>query len=379
MTKAHAAASAPTREPDKADRKAGLGTVSPPAAPHARAQAARGAHGVGLDSPEEVLLRLATGYRMTQALYVAAKLGVADRLASGSASAEALARELHVDPDRLFRVLRALVSIGVLTLDASKRFGLTPVGELLRSDVPGSMATTVIFQAEQPYPVFADLLHTVRTGETGFDHRYGIGLFDYLAQHPDASEVFNRAMTSSFLALRDPFPGYSLTGRKVILDIGGGRGHLLAAVLRANPTLRGILFDLPAAVVEAPAVLSAAGVADRCQIRTGSAFEAIPRGAEVYVMTRLLHGMTDESALTLLTNCRRVVPEGGVLLLREAVLPEVNVPPARASMDLVMMVMNGGRERTEAEWRSLLKRGGFSLQRVVPSEYAQDLIEAVPD
>ena len=315
---------------------------------------------------------------MTQAVYVVAKLGVADRLASGPRSAEVLARELRVHPDRLFRVLRALASFGVLTWDASNRFGLTPVGQLLRTDAPGSMATAAIFQAEQPYPVFSDLLHTVRSGETGFEHLHGVGHFEYLAQHPEASDVFNRAMTSSFLALGDPFPGYNLTGRRVIMDVGGGRGHLLAEVLRAYPRLRGILFDLPAAVVEAPSVLSAAGVADRCEIRTGSALEAIPPGADVYVMSRLLHGWGDEQALALLGNCRKVVPEGGALLLREAVLPEGVVPPSRASFDLVMMVMNGGRERTETEWRSLLERGGFSMSRVIRSQQAQDLIEAVP-
>ncbi len=334
--------------------------------------------GAGTEPPAAALLRLATGYRVTQALYVVVKLGVPDRLASGPKSAEILARELKVHPDRLFRVLRALASFGVLTLDASDRFGLTPVGELLRADVPGSLAAMVIFQAEDLYPTFADLPHSVRTGETAFNHLHGVGHFDYLASHPEANATFNRAMTSSAFSGGDPLLGYSLRGRRVFVDVGGGRGHLLATVLRANPELRGILFDLPAAVEEAPSVLAAAGVGDRCEIRTGSAFESIPPGGDVYAMSRILHDWPDETALALLVNCRKAIQEGGVLLLREAVLPDGVVPPTRSLADLTMMVMTGGRERTEAEWRGLLERARFSLRRVVPSRATQDLIEAVP-
>lgn len=319
-----------------------------------------------------------TGYRITQALYVVAKLGIADHLADGPKDAATLASEVGVLPDPLHRILRALVSVGALIVDASGRFGLTPATALLRTDVPGSDAPFVIFQGEQSYRAFGDLLHTLRTGETAFDHVFGMGHFEYLAQHPVESATFNAAMAASTRLAVNPLDGYDFSGHRTIVDVGGGAGALIASVLRANPGMRGILFDLPAAVVGAPSHLAAMGVKDRCEICTGSAFESIPSGAEVYLMSRILHDFADEKALVLLRNCRKAIPPGGLLLLREGVLPETNIPRRRALLDLEMMAINGGRERTEAEWRTLLDRSGFSLSRIWPSKGIQDLIEARP-
>lgn len=323
-------------------------------------------------------MQLMTGYRTTQALYVAAKLGIADRLALGPKDAATLAHEVGAEADPLFRTLRVLAAARVLSLDASGRFGLTSLGELLRTDVPGSMAASAVFQGEDPYHAFADLLHTVRTGETAFDHVFGAGHFEYLATHPEASSTFNAAMTASSRSSGEMPDGYDLSKHRVLVDVGGGRGHLLGSVLAANPGLRGILYDLPAVESEAKAHLASLGVADRCEIRTGSAFESIPSGGDVYLMSRLLHDFPDEKAAVLLRNCRRAMGPGGVLLLREGVLPEGPVPPNRAQVDLMMMVMNGGRERTEAEWRRLLAEAGFSLVRVYSGEENHDLIEARP-
>lgn len=326
----------------------------------------------------EKLFRLTNGYRLTQALYVTAKLGIADRLVGGPKDADTLAREVGADPDRLFRVLRALASFGVITMDAQRRFGLAPIGECLRSDGPGSLAAFAIFQGEEPYRAFGELLHTVKTGETAFDHVYGMGHFDYLAQHPDASATFHRTMAGQVGELEDPLEGVDLHGRRVVVDIGGGRGALLSAVLQRRPALRGMLFDLPNAVKEAPAFLEASHIAERCEIRTGSAFDSIPSGGDVYVMSRILHDWPDAQALQLLGSCRRAIPDDGVLILREAVLGEGPVPPSRALLDLMMMAMPGGRERTEAEWRELLQRAGFVLERVLRGQRNQDLVLAVP-
>jgi O-methyltransferase domain/Dimerisation domain len=331
------------------------------------------------DQPaHERLFQLASGYRLTQALYVAAKLEIADRLVGGPRDADSLAREVGAHPDRLFRVLRALASFGVFTLDAERRFSLTPVGECLRSDAPGSLAAFSTFQGEEPYRAFGELLHTVRTGETAFDHIYGMGHFDYLAQHPDASATFHRAMAGALGVLDDPLEGCDLHDRHVVVDIGGGRGALLAAVLRRYPALKGILFDLPNAVTDAPAFLDSCGVKNRCEVRTGSAFDSVPSGGDVYVMSRILHDWSDEKASQLLRNCRKAIPDEGVLLLREGVLGEGAPPPARAQLDLIMMAVTGGRERTEAEWRELLRRAGFSLQTVLPGPRSQELILAHP-
>ena len=324
------------------------------------------------------LFQLMSGFRWTQALYVVAKLGVADRLAGGATDTGSLAGELGVDPEGLFRVLRALAGMGVFTLDAQRRVALTPMGNLLRSDVQGSLAAFATFQGEEPYVAFGDLLHTVRTGETAFDHRYGVGHFDFLARHPEASATFHRAMAATHAVDADPLEGCDLKGRQVLVDIGGGQGALLAAVLRRRSSLRGILFDLPNAVAGAETYLGSAGVRDRCEIRTGSAFDAVPRGGDVYVLSRILHDWPDSTALRLLRNCRSAMPEGGLLVLREAVLGEGS-PPARLQLDLMMMVMNGGRERTEAEWHRLLHGAGFALDRVLPGRTTQDLILAVPE
>jgi hypothetical protein len=332
----------------------------------------------GDQSARERLIQLTSGYRLTQALYVVAKLEIADRLVAGPRDVDSLAREVGAHPDRLFRVLRALASFGVFSMDAERRFGLAPVGECLRSDRPGSLAAFATFQGEEPYRAFGELLHTVRTGETAFDHLYGMGQFDYLAQHPDASALFHRTMAGTFAAVDDPFEGCDLRDRHVVVDIGGGQGVLLAAVLRRYPSLKGILFDLPEAVTDATAYLESCGVKNRCDVRTGSAFESVPSGGDVYVMSRILHDWPDEKALQLLRNCRKAIPDEGLLLLREAVLGEGVPPPARAQLDLIMMAVPGGRERTEAEWRELLDRAGFVLQKVLAGQRSQELILAVP-
>jgi hypothetical protein len=330
------------------------------------------------EPPRERLFRLASGFRLTQALYVVAKLGIADRLADGPKDADSLAREVGAHPDSLFRVLRALASFDVLTMDRERRFGLTPMGEYLGSGRPGSLAAFTTFQGEEPYRAFGDLLHTVRTGETAFDHLYGMGHFDYLARHAEASATFHRTMAGHLEELGDPLEGYDLRDRRVVVDIGGGRGTLLTAVLRRHPHLRGILYDLPNAVEDAPAMIESTGVRDRCEIRTGSAFESVPSGGDLYVMSRILHDWTDEKAVQLLQNCRKVLPDQGVLLLREAVLDEGPPVPALGQLDLMMMAMTGGRERTEAEWREILHRSGFALIRVAAGPRNQKLIVAEP-
>lgn len=329
-------------------------------------------------STDADLWRLLVGYRISQALYVAEKLGIPDRLAAGPKDARSLAADCGVRAEALFRLLRALASLGVLTMDEAQRFGLAPLGQLLRSDADRSLAAFALFQGEESYRAWGDLLHSVRTGETAFDHVHGMGHFEYLARNPEASVTFNAAMAISARASGHPFREYDFTGRHVVVDVGGGRGALIARILQEHPGLRGILYDLPAAVAEAPGHLAATGVADRCEIRTGSAFEAIPSGGDVYVMSRLLHDFPDERASVLLRNCRKAIPPDGVLLVREAVLSEGPVGLNRALLDLEMLVMNGGRERTEAEWRALLADAGFSLARVLHGARDQDLLEARP-
>ncbi|HLM92091.1 MAG TPA: methyltransferase [Thermoplasmata archaeon] len=328
------------------------------------------------DSAEATLLRMIGGYRVTQALYVVTKLGIPDLLSDGPKYAEELATRVGARPDFLYRVLRALASIGVLTVDGDARFGLTEVGRLLRNNPEGSMGLTAVFAGEEAYRSWGDLLHSIKTGETAFDHRYGMGHFEYLSRNPDASLTFNRLMAWSARVAGEPLRTYDLGSHQLLVDVGGGSGALIASVLRAHPGLRGVLFDQEAAVVDAPNLLATSGVADRCEIVTGSAFDSIPPGGDVYVMSRVLHDWPDDKALVLLTNCRKSMSPGGVLLLVEGVLPEVAAPPPRLWLDLVMMVMTGGRERTETDWRNLLGKAGFALVSVRPDRPNQDLIEA---
>lgn len=330
------------------------------------------------ESPSEQLHAMAAGYRGAQALYVVAKLGVADLLADGPKASGELAQKLDLQPQPLFRVMRFLASEGLFTQDSGDRFGLTPLGEALRTNHPRTVRYSAIMHGELHYQAAGALLHTVRTGETGFDHLYGKGLFDYLAGHPDDSATFNAAMSNSAWLWRSPLYDFDFGGRKLLVDVGGGRGHLLASLLERNPHLHGILYDLPQGVSEAPALLKARGVADRCEIRTGDAFKSIPSGGDVYLFSRVLHDWPEDKARTLLTNARKAIPRGGVLLLWEAVVPEGPEPSLTKDIDLTMLFLLGGAERTEAEWRALLKATGFALKKVTKTGGMFDLIEARP-
>ena len=330
-----------------------------------------------LEPPDATLLRIIGGYRATQVVYVAAKLGIPDSLAAGPKDAATLAREVGAHPGHLRRILRGLAALGVVRIDEKERFALTQMGELLRADAAGSMGVAALFAGEESYRAWGQLLHSVRTGETAFDSVYGMGHFEFLERHPEASAIFSRLMAWSIRIEGDPFGGYDFARHKLLVDVGGGKGAMIASVLRANPGLRGILFDQAGAVADAPALLSAAGVADRCEIRVGSAFESVPGGGDVYVMSRVLHDWPDEKALLLLANCRRAMSAGAVLLLVEGVLPSGIPSPSRVWVDLVMMVMTGGRERTEEEWRELLDKSGFSIEGVrATPRTIQDLVEA---
>ncbi len=234
-----------------------------------------------MESPRQELFRLTQGYKTTQALYVAAKLGVADHLQHGSKKAEELAKEVKANPKALFRLMRHLAAIGIFTQGESGKFGLTPLGELLCTDNPESMRYGVIFTGEENYKAAGNLLHSVRTGKTAFNNLYGKGHFDWLAEHADASSTFNKAMAQSLRRQANPVESYDYSGKRVVVDVGGGRGDLISSVLVANPTMEGVLYDLPQGSAEARSVLQAKGVEDRCHIKTGSFFDSVPAGGDL--------------------------------------------------------------------------------------------------
>jgi hypothetical protein len=318
-----------------------------------------------------------SGYRTTQALYVAAKLGVADHLLRGPMRAEELAKEVGANSKALFRLMRHLAALGIFTQDQSRRFGLTHLGKMLCTDNPESMRYNAIFAGEENYKATGNLLHAIRTGETAFNHLYGKGHFDWLAENPDSSATFNKAMAQSLRRQANPVESYDYSGKHLVVDVGGGRGDLISSVLVANPAMEGILFDLPQGSAEARSLLQAKGVENRCHIKTGSFFDFIPAGGDVYVLSRILHDWPDDKAATILANCRKAIRDDGTLLIRDSVISDNDVQGS--TMDVTMLIMTGGEERTESEWRSLLQSSGFALTRIYKKEGQFDLIEARPD
>lgn len=329
-----------------------------------------------VETARQELFRIISGCKLTQALYVAAKLGIADQLVRGPMSADELAKRVGAHPKMLHRLMRHLTALGIFTEDESKKFGLTSLSELLRDDNPESIRYNAIYSGEENYKATGELLHTVRTGETAFNHLYGKGHFDWLTEHPDESSIFNKAMAQSLRRLQNPLESYNFSGKHLIVDVGGGRGDLITSIIRANPTLKGILFDLPQGNREAPSQLKAKGVADRCQIREGSFFESVPEGGDVYVLSRILHDWPDDKVATILANCRKAIEDDGVLLIRDNVLTDRD--ELGSQLDITMMIMTGGQERTESEWKNLLHSAGFALTRIHKKDGQLDLIEARP-
>jgi hypothetical protein len=327
----------------------------------------------------EILLSMIRGFQVSQMIYVAAKLGLADLLAEGAESAADLAAVTGTHAPSLYRLLRALASVGIFAEDEQGRFGLTPLAEGLRNDVPGSLRAVVLYMASPTVQrVWGDLLYSVQTGGDAYHHLYGIGAWEYREQNPDMNAVFNDYMTA---LTRFDTPSiasaYDFSSIRVLADLGGGEGSLLAAILKANPALRGVVFDLPHVVSGAKAVLEEAGVADRCEVVGGDFFGSLPH-ADTYMFKSVIHGLDDENTVLIFKNVRRAIPPEGKLLLIEFVIPPENDPHPGKFADIHMLVAPGGQERTEAEWRALLSEAGFRLTHVIPITAGRSIIEAVP-
>ena len=337
------------------------------------------ATGAGATPPPATLLQMMTGYWVSQALYVAAKLGVADHLAGGQRSSEDLAMATGTHAPSLQRLLRALASVGVFTEATPGHYALTPLAALLQSATPGSMRALAITYNEEQYRAWGDLLHSVRTGEVAFAHRHGMPIFDYFARHPEADRVFNEAMIGWTTQVAGAVAStYDFSPFGTVVDVGGGYGTLLAAILQRNPNPRGVLFDQPHVVADAEDFLTTAGVADRCARVGGDFFAAVPAGGDAYVLSQILHDWDDERCVAILQQCRRAMPDHGKLLVVELVLPEGEEPFFGKWLDLHMLVMAGGRERTAAEYDALFRAAGFALTRVIPTPPGPSVVEAAP-
>ena len=331
--------------------------------------------------PTAAARRLLMGFRATHLLYVMAELGVADRLAGGPRDSADVAAELDAHPDALHQVLRALAQLGVLAQGQDGRFALTPVGDLLRSGRPDSLRSVARFWGhEMMQRAWGNLLHTVRTGETAFDHVFGVPAFDYLDAHPEAAAVYNAGMAQMRAAATAAVANdYDFAAFGTIVDVGGGNGSTLAAILRAYPGPRGVVADLPHARPAAEELLGEAGLADRASFEAVDFFVAVPAGGDCYLLRQVIHDWDDERAEAILRICRRAVPAHGRLLLVELLLPPEGEPGLEAVMiDVTMLARLGGRERTAAEYRALVERAGFRLEGVIPSPAGHAILECTP-
>ncbi len=327
-----------------------------------------------------MLMRLSNGYQVSQAIHVVATLGIADLLKDGPRGSEDLAASVGAHPPSLYRLLRALASLGVFQEDREGHFSLTPLGACLRSDAtePVGPWATFIGQ-ERHWETWGHLLHSVQTGASAFRHLYGTSPWEARAANPEASAVFDRAMTAiSVSSAESVLAAYDFGKFRRVVDVAGGQGALLAAILVKHPTVQGVLFDQPHVVASAAPLLEAAGVAERCQVVGGSFFEAAPGGGDAYVLKAIVHDWDDAEATAILRSCRSAIEANGRLLVIEReILPPNEGAPAKLS-DLNMLVMLGGRERTREEYAVLFAASGFRLASVTPTEAGLSIFEGVP-
>ena len=330
---------------------------------------------------ETSLLGLITGCWVSQAIYVAAKLGIADLIGAGPKSCQQLAAATRTDPGALFRVMRALASVGIFAEDPPEQFRLTPLAAQLQSGAPGSLRALAILMGEKEHwRAWEAVLHSVRTGQSAFSQVFGAPLFQYLSHHPDAAQRFDEAMTSRSGAENAAIlAGYDFSAARVVIDIGGGQGSLLESILRAEPGARGVLLDLPHVHELFRARSVDAGQEHRCEFRAGDFFYDVPAGGDVYLLKRIIHDWDDRRSGLILGNCRKAMCPGSRLLVIEPVVPSGNAPSFSKLLDLLMLVwQEGGRERTESEHRSLLAEAGFNVNRIIPTPAGVSIIEAIP-
>lgn len=328
----------------------------------------------------QTLIQLINGLWVSQAIYIVAKLNIADLLKDGAKSSDELAKLADVDADSLYRVLRTLAGIGIFTEGKNQRFELNPLAKYLQTDTPGSLRSLATFLGEPWYlQIWEDSFYSVKTGKSALDKLHGTDFHSFVAQDPEKTRIYNEAMTSLTSSLIPKvLASYDFSHYSKIVDIGGGQGILISEILKNNPNLKGILFDQPHVVEEARTFLEAKGVAERCEFVGGNFYESLPSGADIYLMKHIIHIPNIELTRDVLKNCYEVMTKDAKLVLLEGVVPPPNQSSFTKWLDLNMLVVSsGGRERTEEEYRELLAKAGFKVTKVIYTQAPVDIIEAV--
>lgn len=334
--------------------------------------------------PQAVLIQIATGHFFSRAIYVVAKLGIADLLAKGPQGSSELARATGTHAASLRRVLRLLASAGIFVEQENGNFALTPISDCLRADVPGSFrSAALLLTGDMEWGAWGELLHSVKTGEPAFHHFFGMDSFSYIEKHPEEGANFDEAMAAFTAQVAiAAAAAYDFSQFGTLVDVGGGNGALLTGILKATPALRGVVFDVARAAGKAKKQIEAAGLAGRCEVVTGDFFTAVPSGGDAYVLKHVIHDWEDERSTAILRNCHQAMQPHGKLLLIEGVYPvrieQTAVSRSAASDDVNMLVCTGGRQRSEAEFRALFETAGFKLTRIIPTQAISCVIEGVP-
>jgi SAM-dependent methyltransferase len=328
--------------------------------------------------PHVHLIQMATGCWVSRLVFAAADLSIADHLASGPKSAAEIARSTASNPRALHRFMRTLANLGMLRHDADQTFALTPLGEALKSNAAGSARSTILAMAGPwMWKSWEQFQYSLETGQTAMQKVFGMPVFDYLAEHPELGTQFSEAMVGLHGAEPSAVvAAYDFSTVKLIVDVGGATGNMLAQILARYPGPRGVLFDRSQVVADAPAFLRATGVQNRIRIEHGDFFAGVPGGGDVYILSHIIHDWNEDQSLTILDNCRKALKPGARLLIVEFVLPEGDEPHFGKLLDMVMLAITGGEERTVTEYGTLLAQAGLKMNRIIPTSSNVSIVEA---
>jgi hypothetical protein len=332
--------------------------------------------------PFQYLMQMTSGYMVSAALYVVTKLSIAESLASGPKPISTLARDSGMQQDGLYRLMRALASVGMFAESQPRIFALTPFSDLLRADAPGSMRNLVLWMTNKlHFDVWSEMMHSVKTGQPAIEHVHQKPCFEVFAPELEHTVEFNNAMTNiSQMTIPAVLNSYDFSGIKTLVDVGAGHGYLLCEIAKKYPELKGLIFDLEQVLDGSRKRIQENALSDRLSCCAGNFFESIPSDGDAYIMQHIIHDWTDDRALTILKNVHRALDgkKNGKLLVLDSVIKDNSSGDFNTWKDLEMLLMPGGRERTEAEFRELLGKAGFKLTRVIATPAMVAVIEAIP-